>query len=181
MKPRATLSLLGLLFLAHLAVVPAQSPGPAAQPGPEVERLAYFLGKWRGEVEIKASAAGPAARVNETAEGEWLPGRRFLVTHWDTQMAAGAVHTLMILGYDPEEKVYTFNTFQSTGESAYAKGPLVGDTWTWTSKSKDDGKAGQSRFTIRVLSPSAYATKFEMSMDGNAWTTIMEGRVAKLK
>jgi len=33
--------------------------------------------------------------------------------------------------------------------------------------------------TIKVLSPTSYSMKFEISMDGTTWTTFMDGKATK--
>ena len=40
-------------------------------------------------------------------------------------------------------------------------------------------QTAKGRFTEKILSPTAYNFKFEMSMDGTTWTTVMDGKVTK--
>jgi hypothetical protein len=41
------------------------------------------------------------------------------------------------------------------------------------------GKTLQGRFTMKVLSPTSYTMKFELSPDGKQWVTGMEGKATK--
>lgn len=43
----------------------------------------YFVGRWTGEGDVKASPFGPAGKFMFTEDKEWLPGGFFLVMHWD--------------------------------------------------------------------------------------------------
>ena len=55
------LSVSVLAFLGLFAmVIAAQEPAPVPKPGPEHEKLAYFVGKWVSEAEVKPSPFGPA-------------------------------------------------------------------------------------------------------------------------
>ena|SRR5215469_10885287 len=179
MKRVAGASLLGALVAAS-AVCLAQAP-QMPKPGPEHKRLAYFVGKWRGEGEMKPGPFGPGGKFTESEDVEWMPGGFFLLIHSDEGTPMGNGKTLMILGYDSEKKAYTFNAFDSMGQTEAATGKLEGDTWTWVSDSMMGGKPVKSRFTMKELSPTAYTTKFEMSSDGGAWNTIMEGKTTRVK
>jgi hypothetical protein len=145
----------------------------------EIQKLGYFAGKWSGEVEVKASQSGPASKFTEAADSDWMPGGHFIVMHWIAKTQAGEGTALMILGYDSKEKRYTFNTFSGTGETAAAKGTVEGNTWTFYGDSISNGATTKSRFSMKVLSPTSCATKFEISEDGTTWTTVMEGRISK--
>ena len=37
----------------------------------------------------------------------------------------------------------------------------------------------KGRVTLKVLSPTSYTTKFELSMDGNQWFQTMEAKSTK--
>ena len=102
--------------LVRPGMVAAQTADP--KPGAETKRLGYFVGKWSGEVEVKPTQFGPEGKFTESADSSWMPGGFFIVMHWLEKMPTGQGRTLMVLGYDATEKVYTFNTFQGTGEAA---------------------------------------------------------------
>ena len=42
-----------------------------------------------------------------------------------------------------------------------------------------NGMAMKGRFTMKVLSPTSYSMKFELSQDGTNWMTGMEGKATK--
>ena len=37
----------------------------------------------------------------------------------------------------------------------------------------------KGKFTQKILSPTSYSFKFEMSMDGTTWNLIMDGKATK--
>jgi hypothetical protein len=168
-----------VMIAAFVSLPLAKSPQVPA-PGPELKRLGFFVGKWRGEGEMKPSPFGPGGKFTESDDSEWMPGGFFVVIHADETSPMGSGKALMIMGYNAEKKVYTFNAFNSMGLTEAATGIVEGDTWTWTSDSEMGGKPVKTRYTMKELSPTSYSTKFEMSADGGAWMTIMEGKTTKV-
>lgn len=179
MRRALTVTMVGMFLLAQMAL--AQAPPPMPKPGPEHKRLGYFLGTWSSEGETKASAFGPAGKVSFTEHNEWFPGGFFLVTHSDEKGPMGTGKGLAVMGYNAEERVYTYTAINSMGMAISAKGTVQGSTWTWLSESKMGGKSFKSRFIVKELSPTSESYKFETSADGRTWTTIMEGKSTKMK
>jgi hypothetical protein len=148
------------------------------KPGPEHKKLDIFAGTWTLEGDMKASPMGPGGKMSESEKCEWMEGGFFLVCHTDFKSAAmGNGVGLSIMGYDTEDKNYTYREFNSWGEFDNSKGSVDGDTWTWTS----DEKFGKGRFTMKIISPTTYNFMFEMSKDGKTWTTFMDGKATKSK
>ena len=111
-----------------------------------------------------------------------MSGNFFVVGHWDFKMPTelgGDGEELFFMGYDPNQKLYTFDAFSSQGLHQVSKGTVSGDTWIWTSESVQNGKPVQQRMTMRSLSVGSYTLKFEISSDGATWMTFMEGKAAK--
>lgn len=179
MRRTLLLSLAGL-FISWSAAL-AQGPPQMPKPGPEVQRLGYFVGKWKGEGELKPGPYGPGGKFTTSDDNEWFPGGFFLVMHSDAKTPMGDGKSMMVVGYNTEEKGYTFHSIDSMGEAETSKGTVQGDTWTWLGESKMGGKSIKSRFTIKELSPTSYSTKLEMSIDGQSWMTMMEGKASKAK
>jgi hypothetical protein len=80
------------------------------------------------------------------------------------------------MGYDSNEKIYTYDSFNSLGEADHAKGHVDGDTWIWQSETRMGPQTIKGRLTIKVLSATAYDFKFETSPDGTTWNTLLEGK-----
>ena len=64
------------------------------------------------------------------------------------------------------------------GEAVQSKGTVDGDAWTWIADMKP---AGKGRFSERLLSPTSYTFKFEMSSDGSDWTPVVDGTCTENK
>ncbi|HEY6306295.1 MAG TPA: DUF1579 family protein, partial [Candidatus Angelobacter sp.] len=118
------------------AILTAQNAQQPPAPGPEVKKLDYFSGNWKSDGEMKPSSFGPGGKFTGTEHNEWMPGGFFLLSHSKASMSMGNETGVGVFGYDANDKVYTFDEFNSNGESVHAKGTLAGDTWTWTNEEK---------------------------------------------
>jgi hypothetical protein len=164
--------------LLLMAVASAQPPA-APKPGPEHKKLDYFTGNWVSEGDSKPSPMGPGGKTTMNQEAKWMDGGFFVVTHAAYKTPEGNGTGTSFLGYDPQDKVYTYDEFNSAGETVHAKGTVDGDTWTWTSDMKMGPQTAKGRFTEKILSPTAYTFKFEMSQDGTTWNTLLDGKAMK--
>ncbi|MBO0911927.1 MAG: DUF1579 family protein, partial [Acidobacteria bacterium] len=152
-------------------------------PAPELKKLEYFSGNWSGEATIRPGPWGPGGKFTDSVDGEWMKGGFFLVNHSDYSLPpelGGTGTSLAVIGYDPDNKVYTQERFDSTGHHVVLKGTLAGDTLTWTAEDTYQGTAIKSRFIIKMISPAAYTSKYEVSSDGGAtWLPFWEGKSTK--
>ena len=150
------------------------------KPAPELKKLDYFNGNWKIEGDMKPSPMGPGGKWTQTAHNEWFPGNFFLVMNSTYSGAGmGEAKGMAHIGYNPEEKVYTYHEFTSMGEDSSSKGTLDGDTWTWTSEEKFGGQTMRGRFIIKQLSPTAYTVKYDMAPPNGDFATMMEGKATK--
>jgi len=153
-----------------------------AKPGPEVKKLDYFVGTWTTEATIAPGPWGAGGKFTGTDTTEWMVGDFFAVGHSDFKMPpelGGDGKATSYMGYNTDENVYTYDAFNSQGRRESSKGSLTGDTWTWNSSQTYGGQDIKQKLTIKVLSPTSYSMKFEISMDGTTWTTFMDGKATK--
>jgi uncharacterized protein DUF1579 len=173
---RTSVRLIGILLLTSAAIAQMAPP----KPGPELRKLDYFLGDWNSEGEAKPGPMGPGGKFTTSGHGDWMAGRFFLVVHSGFKGGAmGDATGTAYMGYNTDEKVYTYDEFNSMGESVHAKGTLDGDTWNWTNEFKMGPQNVKGRYTMKILSPESYTFKFETSADGTKWDTAMEGKATK--
>jgi uncharacterized protein DUF1579 len=165
-------------FLAQ--IIFAQAPPQPPKPGREHKKMSYFLGRWNSEGEAKASDFGPGGKFSFMDNNTWLFGGFFVITHSEGKGPMGEIKSIAVMGYDPAEKVYTYNAFNSMGMAESGKGTVDGNTWTWTNEGKVGDKMFKSRFIMKIESPTSYNYKWESSANGGDWTTIMEGRATKV-
>ena len=175
---RRRLALIPFVILLAASAV-AQMGGP---PGPEVKKLDYFLGTWTTEGTIAQGPWGTGGKFTATATTDWLPGNFFLQSQSESKMPpeiGGDSKAVLVMGYDTQQNVYTSDRFSSLGQHQSAKGTLSGDTWTWTSTSNYGGMDIQEKMTIKILSPTSYTLRYEISMDGKNWMPFMDGKTTK--
>ena len=149
------------------------------KPAPELRKLDYFAGTWRAEGEVKPGPMGPGGKFTGTNEVQWMNGGFFLVTHSEFNGAMGKGSETAYMGYDSNDKMYTYDSFNTLGEADHAKGKLEGDTWTWLSETRMGPQTIKGRLTLKMLSATAYSFRFETSTDGAAWNTLLQGKDTK--
>ena len=175
---RTTTLLFGILLLATAAFAQTEMP----KPGPEVKKLAYFTGHWSSDGDVKPGPMGPGGKFHSDDHYEWLDGGFFVVIHGKfTGGGMGSGSSTAYMGYDSNDKVYTYDEFSSMGEATHSKGTVDGDTWVWNNDMKMGPQTLKGRFTMKILSPTSYSYKYETSPDGNSWTTVMDGKETKMK
>jgi hypothetical protein len=167
-----------MMFLPGIALL-ARIQMEVSKPVPELKKLEYFVGAWLVEGEIKPGLMGSGGKFTGTNRVQWMDGGFFLVTRSEFNGAMGNGSETSYMGYDSNEKMYTYDSFNSMGEADHAKGTLTGDTWTWNSKTTMGPQAVKGRLTIKMLSATAYNFKFETSADGTTWSTVLEGKDTK--
>jgi hypothetical protein len=173
---KCTLGLLtAVLWLAAAAAAQMNMP----KPGPEHKKLDYFTGTWACDADVKPGPMGPGGKISTPQDAKWMEGGYFVVIHSQMKSASmGNGSGIAFLGYDFDEKKYTYNEFNSMGEAVQSKGTVDGDAWTWIGDMKP---AGKGRFSEKILSPNSYTFKFEVSSDSANWTPVMEGKCTKSK
>jgi uncharacterized protein DUF1579 len=180
MKRVAALALITVVVFAALSAVAAAQAPAAPKPAPELQKVQYLAGNWTSVANVKPSPYGPGGKFIATDHFEWMPGGFYLVNHSKGSGGGmGSITTLAIMGYDAEEKVYTYDEYNSNGEVDHSKGTIAGDTWTWTNTSKMNGQTLRGRFTMKIVSPTVYTFTFEMAPAGADFTTVLEGKATK--
>jgi Protein of unknown function (DUF1579) len=170
-----------LLLIAVLAGTSAVAQMEMSAPAPELKKLDFLAGNWTAEGTMTQGPPGsPTTKWTMTTHAEWMDGNYFLVEHSDGDLGPmGKMKELAIMGYDPDHKAYTYHAFNNMGEAESATGTVDGDAWTWLSDEHMNGMTMKGRFTMKVLSPTSYTMKFELSQDGTNWVTGMEGKATK--
>jgi uncharacterized protein DUF1579 len=156
----------------------SQVPPGRPKPGPEVKRLGYKIGTWNLEHHVMAFGRMPGGKFAATEKCDWYSGGFFVTCHWETAGPMGPSKGVSFLGYDENEKVYTFHGFESTGDVIDAKGTVEGDTWHWTSQSRM-GDAATTRITIKNVSSTEWTFKLEVSQNGKDFSVFQESTARK--
>jgi len=178
MKRTSEAVLIFCVMLITAVAVQAQMGPPT--PAPELKKLDFLKGDWTAEGTMNPGPGMPGGKFTMRSHADWLEGNFFLVEHSDGDLGPmGKVKELSVMGYDSDKKVYTYHAFNNMGEAESATGTVDGDTWTWTSDEHMGGMTMKGRYTMKVLSPTSYTMKYELSQDGTNWMTGMEGKATK--
>jgi hypothetical protein len=161
---------------------PAKPAAPmgAPKPGPEVKRLALFVGTWNAEGEMKPNSFGmPSGKFTSTDKCEWFTGGFQVVCHGSGKGPMGAVHSIGIISYNAEDKNYRYYGIDSMGMADQSQGNVDGNTWAFTNEGKMGGKSYHGRYTMTMEGTDSYTYKYETSDDGQKWTVMMDGKSTK--
>jgi hypothetical protein len=147
----------------------------SSQPGPEHERLAALLGRWRTRGWTRETAATPAIAIDAVDTYEWLPGRFALLHRVDARMGDERVEGAEIIGFDPERGCYVTQYFGTDGPNAYeASLGEVDGALVWRMRSSSD------RFTGSFSADGNTITGHWESLDERSgWQPWMEITLTK--
>jgi hypothetical protein len=165
--------------IAKTPVTPPMPQGP--KPGPEVEKLGYFVGAWSSTGHVKPSPLGDGGDTKGRESCGWMPGKFFVGCMMMSESPMGRIQTEAIMGWDSDKKVYSWTSFDSTGRHETATGVFENGVWTWSSDMKVGDKMMRGRYVISDTTPEGYAVRFETSADGKEWKSLMESQVTKAK
>ena len=170
-----------VVSIGSIQLVSAQAP-PAAKPGPEQERLGYFVGRWKADGEMKPGPMGPGGKMTSTDNCEWFEGHFSVMCRSEGQTPAGPSKSIGLLGYSVEEKVYTYYGIDNTNMTmaSVPKGTVQGDTWTYTDEGMMGGKKMKTRVIIKQLSPTSYTFKMDLQGPDGKWMPMMETKNTKV-
>ena len=143
--------------------------------------MAYFVGKWTSEGELKPSAFAPGGKFTFTETCDWMPGKFAVLCNSEGTMMGIAIKGVSIMSYDMGENSYIYFESNSIGQNSYSHGTVAGDTWTWTSESKMNGMNLHSRFTVKQVSPDSCSYKFELGSGSDPLVVLMEGKQTRQK
>jgi hypothetical protein len=174
-----------MLSISCLLIVALAPCGPTAmaeepKPSPEVQKLGYWLGTWRGEGETTGGPFGPAGKLSSTTTCEWFEGGFQLVCRGEETGPSGTRKFLNIRAYDETAKAYTEYGISSDAEYDTG-GTIIDNKKTFVVHSEVEGKPLDIRYTEEQVSPTVFTYKAEASVDGAPWTTIAEGKGTKVK
>lgn len=182
MKKQTILALVAVLACTLVGTALAQAPTGPPKPGPEHQKLAYFVGKWVSGGETKASAYGPAAKYTFTQTCEWFEGGFALVCRSEGKFGDAPIKGISVMSYEIGEKAYIYFETNSLGENVVSHGTVSGATWTWNGEGKGmDGKPVHARFTLKQVTPDSATYKFEAGSGSEPLALVMEGKQTRQK
>jgi hypothetical protein len=178
----AWISACGVLVLLAAGFGVAQSP-ETPEPGREHKRLGYFVGKWTVTGDMKPGPMGPGGKFTGVDTCEWFAGGFAVVCRSEGKGPMGPTKGLAILGYSPEEKVYTYYGTDNSGAvmTTVPRGTVQGTTWTYADESTMGGEKVKSRVTIKEVSPTEYTFSMDLQNPSGQWSRLFESKATKTK
>ena len=176
------MSRIAIITLLLSALALAQAPMQNAAPGLTLQHqaMSFFLGDWTASGTSKISPKSPGAPFTLKEHGEFVTGGYFLETKTSLKGPLGTVNSQRVMGYNVEDKVYTYNVYNSLGEHQVALGHLNGNTWVWNSEEKLNGVVVKGRYTIVETGPNTFTFKSEVADPKGGWATVMEGTATRV-
>ncbi len=162
-------------LLACLATTTA-AEDKAPKPGPENERLGYFVGKWKTTGEMKETPFMPGGKFTEEASCTWFTGKWSVVCKTKGKGPMGPNDGLGIMGWSGEEKVYVYYGVDS-GPMAMAsvpRGTWADGTWTYDDESMMGGKKVKSRYVMKQNGKKSYASTWSIQGPDGQYQVVME-------
>jgi hypothetical protein len=160
------------LVLAAVLVLPCTA---IAQGSPDVKKLDAMVGRWRVDVDLKATPLSQAAKASGTEDCEWFADRH-VVCRSETKGASASYSQMRTFSYIPARTEYAAYAVDSLGTALVAYGQVSGDTWTFTTS--------QPAFNIRLtlkISPNAYTALAEYSGPDGKYLPLSEVRATRTK
>ncbi len=160
------------IALASTAHIAAQAPTPDAA----LKELQSLVGSWTFELNVKASAFGPAAKITGIEHFQWLPGAFFLRMERQATGPAGPFTNLALIGYDAVLRRYSQAVFNlTTGWSGTFTGPADANALTWSGIVDVGGKPLHMRCSWTLTAQASRTTRCEASADRKVWLITEEG------
>jgi len=147
----------------------------AAQASPDLKRLDTMVGRWRIDVDLKATPLTQAAKASGTEECEWFAARH-VVCRSEAKGAAGSYSQMRTFSYIPARKEYAVYAVDGLGTALLANGQVSGETWTFTTS--------QPAFNIRLtlkMAPDSYTAVAEYSGLDGKYLPLSEVRATRTK
>lgn len=136
-------------------------------PGPGHRALDVFVGTWRTEGVVRATADAPAFPFTAEDRYAWMEGGFFLLHHVDARMGGERLRALEVIGYDAATETYPMHSYDSAGNAGTHRGRLRDGEWTFTGAAE--------RFTGRFADDGhTLSGLWERSDDGTTWEPWMD-------
>ena len=166
-----TLSLTRPLILIALLALPA---GAAAQSATDFKRLEPMVGRWRIDVDLKATPISQATKATGTEECEWFASRH-VVCRSEAKGTTGTYSQMRTLSYIPAQRQFAAYTIDSLGTVLNAYGQVSGDSWTFASQAPLN-----IRLTLKIAAAS-YTALVEFAGPDGKYLPLSEVRGTRIK
>ena len=160
------------VIVAALLALPGSS---AAQSAADYKRLEPMVGRWRIEVDLKATPISQATKASGTEDCEWFANRH-VVCRSEAKGTTGTYSQMRTLSHIPAQRQFAAYTIDSLGTSVIAYGQVSADTWTFNTS--------QSALNIRLtmkLAATSYTAIVEFAGPDGKYLPLSEVRGTRVK
>ncbi len=168
-------------IVATIALLLAATAGQAqeAKPGPEHEKLGFWIGEWQIEAEAKPNPLFPEGPYYGAMTAEWFEGGFHVLVRTDWTGALGPYAELNILGYDPLAEEYFNYAVDGLGSNMVFTGPAEDNVFTYLAEFEAEGTHVAFRWTVTDVSPGVITWTSELSIDGGPWILAGEAKATR--
>lgn len=131
-----------------------------------IERLGALCGTWHTSGDVLGRNGEPSAPFTATDSYQWLPGRHFLVHHWDAAMPDGRSQGIEMIGYDAESDHFPMHAYDSDGNVTEMAGIYNGSSMQF------EGAGVRFRGAFNADCNVITGT-WEVQPEGNGWLPWM--------
>lgn len=159
MRCPSRLLALGLACASGAIVARAQPSTAHPEPGPEVKKLAFMVGKFTNEGLVRAGAMGPnspSMKVSGTDECKWTAGGFALACSYVYNIGGTTWDGDGLVYYDSASRKYRYHTVNNMGEIEDQTCSVGGDTWIWNGESSVSGKVFRVLMVLKIVSEDSY-------------------------
>ncbi len=171
---------IAIALLVSAATV-ASAEDKAPRPGPEVEKLGYFVGKWKVAGEVKETPFMPAGKFTSRESCEWFSGKYAVICKGKGKGPMGPSESLGIMSYSAEEKTYLYYGVDNSpmAWTTIPRGTLVDGVWTYDDESKMGGQMVKSRYVMKQAGKKSYTSTWSILGPDGKWQTVMEATATR--
>jgi hypothetical protein len=127
----------------------AEVPAPAPKGVPEMQRLNFYLGEWDYTETYAKGAKNSGVYTSKLG-----PGGNSLINGFHSQGPVGDFEGLLVITWDPKEKVYKAYAFGNDFPGALVEtGQFEGDALVFRSEIPAGGSTLKVRNVTRLISP----------------------------
>lgn len=165
------------LLLAPVALASDKAPAP----GPETQKLGYFVGKWKMSGEMKETPFGPGGKVSGEESCEWFKGKFSVVCRSKGKGPMGPTEGLGIMTWSGEEKAYLYFGIDNSPmvPTTLPRGTLSGDTWSFEDESRMGGQVVKSRYVMVTTGKDSYRATWSILGPDGQWKPVMEATATR--
>ena len=144
------------------------------------ERLEPFVGKWHAEGDSYADGQsreeprGSVAKWTSEETYEWLPGKFFLVHHWDAPIDHAEFKGIEVIGYDAGRQEYLAQSFENHGFVRTYPTRVHDNVWTF------EGETERAKVAFNTAGDTMDIS-WEWRPDGTTWMPLCDRTATKVR